>query len=76
MQTLICNTVKLLEPPAKLAEDLERCDREIAAARKALLTGSLMHCFGTPTGVGSAISFKQSIFAECVGYASFRVGIA
>jgi len=41
MQTLICNTVKLLEPPAKLAEDLERCDREIAAARKALLTGSV-----------------------------------
>lgn len=29
------------EVPAKLAEDLDRCDREIAAAMKALLTGSV-----------------------------------
>lgn len=28
------------EAPTKLVEDLERCDREIAAAMKALLTGS------------------------------------
>jgi hypothetical protein len=28
------------EAPTKMAEDLERCDREIAAAMKALLTGS------------------------------------
>jgi hypothetical protein len=28
------------EVPTKLGEELERCDREIAAAMKALLTGS------------------------------------
>jgi hypothetical protein len=41
MEALIWNTVITLETRTTLREELARCDREIAAARKALLTGSV-----------------------------------
>jgi hypothetical protein len=59
MEALIWNTVIRLGTRATLTEELARCDREIAAARKALLTGSvplLDALFGIPTGVGNANS--------------------
>ena len=39
-EMLAVDTLARREAPTKLAEDLERCDREIAAAMKALSTGS------------------------------------
>ena len=39
-ETLAVDTRGMCEAPTKLVEELERCDREIAAAMKALLTGS------------------------------------
>jgi hypothetical protein len=41
MKSLMWNTVITLETRTTLTEELARCDREIAAARKALLTGSV-----------------------------------
>ncbi len=40
-ETLAVDTRTTREAPAKLAMELERCDREMAAAMKALLTGSV-----------------------------------
>jgi hypothetical protein len=41
MEALIWNTVITLETWATLREEFARCNRGIAAARKALLTGSV-----------------------------------
>ena len=40
-EMLAADTRTTREAPAKLAGELERCDREIDAAMKALLTGSV-----------------------------------
>lgn len=39
-EVLVVHAGPSRQTPTKLAEDLERCDRDIAAAMKALFTGS------------------------------------